>query len=438
MRNYQEAMQYIEQLNTRGISLGLDRISVLLELLGNPQDAVPCVHVAGTNGKGSVCAFMDGAMQKAGLRIGRYISPTLYDYLERYQINGRYMSEQEFVDILSQVRKACEAMNKKNIELPTVFEVETAVAFLYFQQQQCDYVLLEVGMGGRLDSTNVISCPVVSIITPISMDHTAILGNTLSEIAGEKAGIIKNGSAVVLAPQEPEAMMVLLEQCDSNDIVPVIVDRMLLESKNWSLQGQSFSYKDWENVFIPLAGLYQQINAAVALEALHILQDNEPRLTDDVIYSGMAQIQWPGRFEPIHTKPLFIIDGAHNPAGAQMLADTLEQLLMDGEYAESKIWFLMGVFGDKDYLTIGHTMSKYSDTLVVFQPPGARGLATDTLSKAMRPYYTNIIIVRTAEDAVQYVLNTASVDDVIISFGSLSTIKLVQDAVNTWEVQQNA
>ena len=190
---YEEALNYINQLNSRGIALGLERITALLERLGNPQNHLRCIHVAGTNGKGSVCAFLDSALQKAGLRIGRYVSPTLYDYRERIQINGNWIEEQALAELMTTVKHACDRMTEEHQEHPTVFEVETAAAFLYFQQQNCDYVLLEVGMGGRLDSTNVIEKPVLSIITSISLDHTAMLGNSLEEIAAEKGGIIKTG-----------------------------------------------------------------------------------------------------------------------------------------------------------------------------------------------------------------------------------------------------
>ena len=210
--DYQEAMAYIEQLNKKGISLGLERMEALLQYLDNPQNDLRIIHVAGTNGKGSVCAFIESALQQAGLRIGRYISPSVYDYLERFQINGAYMDTQTFSILLSDVQVACAQMEQHGLELPTAFEVETAIAFLYFKQVKCDYVLLEVGMGGRLDSTNVITHPVLSVITSISMDHTGMLGNTLGEIAAEKAGIIKESCPLVLAWQKPEAMNVLLEK----------------------------------------------------------------------------------------------------------------------------------------------------------------------------------------------------------------------------------
>lgn len=437
--DYREAMQYIEQLNTRGIALGLERITALLNLLGNPQEDLRCIHVAGTNGKGSVCAFIDSALQRAGFRVGRYSSPTLYAYLERFQINGTYMQQEEFASILTQVRCACDEMARRNLEQPTVFEVETAAAFLYFRQQQCDYVLLEVGMGGRLDSTNVISHPVLSVITSISLDHTGMLGNTLAEIAQEKAGIIKEACPVVLAWQKPEAMNVLLEKCRACHTAPVIADTLQLYDTKWSFTGQVFSYKTWKNLSITLLGAYQLVNAIIALEALWVLQEREAKLTDDTILRGLACAKWPGRFEMILDAPLFIVDGAHNPAGAQSLADTIQHLKAESqENADREVWLLMAVFRDKEYETIGRIMSRCGTRLITFQPPGERGLESTVLAEAMKPYYTEIISKQTAEDAVAYVLQHAAPKDMIISFGSLSTIQAVQNAVKAWEVQRNA
>lgn len=433
---YEEAMEYIDQLNTKGIALGLERITALLNLLGNPQDDLQCIHVAGTNGKGSVCAFLDTTLQQAGLRVGRYSSPTLYRYLERFQINGVDMEPQTFAQLLTTVRCACEQMAAENQEMPTVFEVETAVAFLYFKQQQCDYVIVEVGMGGRLDSTNVLKKPLLSVITSISMDHTAMLGNTLAEIATEKAGIIKPGCDVVIAPQEQEAMDVLKAVCNQCEIVPTVVDANNILPGLWSLEEQQFSYGRWNDMHISLVGAYQQMNAAVALEVLQLLQKTEPTLTDNIIEEGLAQTKWSGRFEIIQKDPLFIVDGAHNPAGAQALADTVKQLLHHEALRNNKpkVWLLMGVFADKSYDAIGQCMCEYGDTLIVFQPPGERALPSEQLGEAMKPYYDTIIDAVTPEQAVAYVQANASVRDLIISFGSLSTIKAVQNAVNNKEV----
>ena len=435
--NYEEALIYINQLNKKGISLGLERMEQLLMLLGNPQESLRCIHVAGTNGKGSVCAFLDSALQRAGLQVGRYSSPTLYDYRERIQINGAYITEADLAALLTIVKQACEQMAQQGQETPTAFEVETALAFLYFQQQQCDYVLLEVGLGGRLDSTNVIQHPALSIITAISLDHTALLGDTLAAIAAEKGGIIKAGCPVVLSAQQPEALAVLQERCRICSVQPMKVDLSNLRDKQWSQQGQQFTYGRWENVSIGLLGDYQRVNAAVALEALQFLQQREPALTDTVIRQALAEARWPGRFEMILQHPLFIVDGAHNPAGAEALAQTLEQHFYD-KMNDKKIWLLMGVFADKNYRQIGQILSRCSDSIICFQPAEARGLDSAALAAAMEPYYTHIINAQTAAQAVQQVLAQAVPDDVIVSFGSLSTIKAVQDAVQQWEVQHGA
>ncbi len=432
--NYQEAMYYIEQLNTKGIALGLERITALLDLLGNPQEDLNIIHVAGTNGKGSVCAFIDSALQHAGLCVGRYISPVLYTYLERFQVNGCQIQENLFAQLLTDVRDACNQMDAQGMEMPTVFEVETAVAFLYFKQAKCDYVLLEVGMGGRLDSTNVITHPVLSIITSISMDHTGMLGNTLGEIAAEKAGIIKDACPVVLAWQKPEAMNVLLEKCKECHIAPIIADPLQQYDPEWNIYGQSFSYKDWVDVHIGLIGQYQQVNAIVAMEALWALQTREPLLSNAAIRQGLLNARWPGRFEVILDKPLFIVDGAHNPAGAQALVDTITHIPKE---TYTKCWLLMGVFADKEYNVIGQMMSDCSDTLICFKPPGERGLASAMLAETMQPYYNDIIIKENAAMAVKYVLEHASANDMIVSFGSLSTIKAVEDAISAWEEQHN-
>lgn len=428
--NYEESLAYINQLNSRGIALGLERMQALLKRLGDPQKQLRCIHVAGTNGKGSVCAFLDAALQQAGLQVGRYISPTLYEYRERIQINGNYIGEQAFARILTQVQQACAQMVQQGLEQPTVFEVETAVAFLYFQQEPCDYVLLEVGMGGRLDSTNVVEKPVLSVITAIGMDHTAMLGHTLAAIAGEKAGIIKPGCPVVLGPQQAEAMAVLQQCCADCGVVPVLTEPDQLQSLQWSTAGQQFHYRQWREIAIGLLGDYQCVNAAIALECLQVLQQWEPALTDTAIRKGLRQANWPGRFDLIHKQPLFFVDGAHNPAGAQALAETLQK-----HFAGRRIWLLMGVFRDKDYRQMAKIMRCCSDTICCFCPPTERGLEAEALAEAVQSYYRQVQAVDTAEQAVQMILQQAAVDDIIVSFGSLSTVKAVQDAVQQWEVQ---
>lgn len=428
--NYEEALQYINQLNSKGIALGLERIEALLERLGNPQKGQRFIHVAGTNGKGSVCAFLDSALREAGLRVGRYISPTLYDYRERIQINGQYISKQAVASLLTTIQQACVQMERQGLEPPTVFEVETALAFLYFAEQHCDYVLLEVGMGGRLDSTNVISQPVLSVITPISLDHTRMLGDHLAAIAAEKGGIVKPHCPAVLGPQQPEAQAVLTARCQQCGITPLQVDVNQIQKQQWSWQGQRFSYGRWSQLTIGLSGDYQRVNGAIAIEALQLLQKEEPALTDEAIQAGLAKARWPGRFEIIGQAPLFVVDGAHNPAGAQALAQTLQE-----HFAGKRIWLLLGVFRDKDYQQIGAILSGCSQTVFCFQPQHERGLEAELLAAAVAPYFQQVQVAESAEQAVQQVLQRADREDVVVSCGSLSTIGAVQRAVQQWEVQ---
>ncbi len=428
--NYEEALQYINQLNSKGIALGLERIEALLERLGNPQKGQRFIHVAGTNGKGSVCAFLDSALREAGLRVGRYISPTLYDYRERIQIDGQYISKQAVASLLTTIQQACVQMERQGLEPPTVFEVETALAFLYFAEQHCDYVLLEVGMGGRLDSTNVISQPVLSVITPISLDHTRMLGDHLAAIAAEKGGIVKPHCPAVLGPQQPEAQAVLTARCQQCGITPLQVDVNQIQKQQWSWQGQRFSYGRWSQLNIGLSGDYQRVNGAIAIEALQLLQKEEPALTDEAIQAGLAKARWPGRFEIIGQAPLFVVDGAHNPAGAQALAQTLQE-----HFSGKRIWLLLGVFRDKDYQQIGAILSGCSQTVFCFQPQHERGLEAELLAAAVAPYFQQVQVAESAEQAVQQVLQRADREDVVVSCGSLSTIGAVQRAVQQWEVQ---
>ena len=433
--NYEESLQYINQLNSRGISLGLERITALLEFLGNPQDTLRCIHVAGTNGKGSVCAFLDSVLQKAGLTVGRYISPTLYDYRERMQINGQWIAEDDLASVLTAVRAACDRMAEQNMELPTVFEVETAAAFLYFQQKQCDYVLLEVGMGGRLDSTNVIKKPALSVIASISLDHTAMLGDSLAAIAEEKGGIIKSGCPVVIGPQRQEAMDVLLKCCERCSVTPALTDANGVQRKEWSIEGQIFSYKNWPNTHISLLGDYQCSNAAIALEALQILQKEQPVLSPEVILEGLKEAKWPGRFEVIHKKPLVIVDGAHNPAGAEALAETLQH------FADRQIILLMAVFKDKQYTEIARLMSRCSDQICCFPTKEARGLDAAMLAEAVKPFYKHVRVADSAEDAIGQAFEQISGNDkendaIVVSFGTLSMIDDVHSAVKRRATQE--
>lgn len=419
---YRETMDWIQQIGKSGIILGLDRMEELLNRLGRPEQDLKMIHVAGTNGKGSVCTFIAAILEAAGYKVGRYISPTLYDYRERIQINGIYIEPEALAEGMSEIREICEAMAAEGMEAPTVFEVETALGFWYFKKNGCDFVVLETGMGGRLDSTNAAAHPILSVITSISMDHMAQLGNTLSEIAFEKAGILKPGTPAVIGPQKPEAMAVLLEQCREKNIIPEIGDwnRLTVKERRLSEARQIFDYKQYKNLTIHLGGTYQVENACIAIEAVEALKLENPMRT--AIIQGLSRAKWPGRFQCLSREPLIFIDGAHNADGAAALRESVEAY-----FPEQRKILIMGVFADKDYRAILEEMHSVSKTLISFTPENIRGLDSAELKNAAQPYFEQVIDAETAGNALDIAKKQAKSGDVIIIFGSLSTISTFCD-----------
>lgn len=419
---YRETMDWIQQIGKSGIILGLDRMEELLNRLGRPEQDLKMIHVAGTNGKGSVCTFIAAILEAAGYKVGRYISPTLYDYRERIQINGIYIEPEALAEGMSEIREICEAMAAEGMEAPTVFEVETALGFWYFKKNGCDFVVLETGMGGRLDSTNAAAHPILSVITSISMDHMAQLGNTLSEIAFEKAGILKPGTPAVIGPQKPEAMVVLLEQCREKHISPEVGDwnRLTVKERRLFEARQIFDYKQYKNLTIHLGGIYQVENACIAIEAVEALKLENPMRT--AIIQGLSRAKWPGRFQCLSREPLIFIDGAHNADGAAALRESVEAY-----FPEQRKILIMGVFADKDYRAILEEMHSVSKTLISFTPENIRGLDSAELKNAARPYFEQVIDAKTAGNALDIAKKQAKSGDVIIIFGSLSTISTFCD-----------
>ncbi len=414
---YQEAMDYIASLQQFGSVLGLARISCLLELLGNPQNDLRVIHIAGTNGKGSVGTFIASILQASDYQVGRYISPAVYDYRERIQINGQYIPEAALCRHLETLRTACSQMVQAGGEHPTVFELETALCFLYFQEAQCDFVVLEVGLGGRFDSTNVISKPLVSVITSISLDHTDILGDTLAKIAYEKAGILKEGCPAVLYPQAPSAMQVLRAVADELHVSLHMADFAQLFSLSDSLQGQCFDYKTLHALEIALLGQHQLRNAATAIETIWVLSQLGYSISDAAIRQGLSDAKWPGRFEVIAQSPLVVVDGAHNPDAAQQLADTIAR-----NFEKNQVVLVMGVFADKAYPQIVEIMSKVADTFITLAPQHVRALPSETLCALGRTQFPSVFDAKTASLALQTALQLVPADGVILAFGSLSTV----------------
>lgn len=423
--NYQEARAFIDRVSTRGSELGLTSMTNLMEKLGNPQDDLKMIHVAGTNGKGSVLAYLGAVLGQAGYSVGRYISPTLFSYRERIQISGEPISREDFARFTGQVKGAMDEMAEQGLGLPTVFEVETAVSFLYFKEKACDIVLLEVGMGGRLDATNIIKKPLLTILASISMDHMAFLGNTLGEIAWNKAGIFKPGVPAVSAHQKPEAEQVIQKEADRLGCGCRFVLPDQIYQAEYGLYEQCFSYKEFARVKIRLAGIHQIENAALALEAVLALRGQGLVIPDQAVYKGLETARWKGRFSVIHENPLVIIDGAHNPDAALRLRDAIEKY-----FKNRKKYYIFGVFSDKEYdkiIKITAPLAEYIFT--VETPDNPRALPAKELAEAVRKVNPAVKAADSIPDAVAVALAAAGQEDVILAFGSLSFLKDVEQAV---------
>jgi len=294
--NYKEARVYLDEVSKYGSVLGLESMRELLRRLGDPQNELKFIHISGTNGKGSVLAYLSTILSGAGYRTGRYISPTLFSYRERIQVDGEYIEKESLACHVTAIAAAAEDMQKAGLPSPTVFEIETALAFLYFKEKRCDIVTLEVGCGGLLDATNVITTTLMEVIASISMDHTDLLGDTLAKIAAQKAGIIKPDTMVVSAQQKSEAAQVIEDTCKEQHCTLQMVDESKISNVHYGAEGQTFSYKTWENVAISLAGSYQIKNAALALEGVEALRKLGYALSDQQVREGLLHTAWRGRF----------------------------------------------------------------------------------------------------------------------------------------------
>ena len=420
--NYQESKDYLTRLSAGGSVLGLTTMELLLNRLGNPQDELQFIHVAGTNGKGSVLAYLAEILKNQGYSVGRYISPVLFHYREKIQINGEYIGRDDFARITSKVAEVRSRMEEEGLPLPTVFEVETAISFLYFKEKKCDYVLLEVGMGGRTDATNIIKTPVATLIASVSMDHMQFLGNTLREIAWNKAGIFKEHVPAASAHQQIEAEEVIREEAKEKHTQCQFVEPEQIRVLKTSLTSQIFSYKEFENLEIHLMGAHQLENAALALEAVKLLREQGITISDTSVREGLKNTIWKGRFTIIHEDPYVVIDGAHNPDAAMRLRTAMETYFPD----QKKI-YIFGVFSDKEYdkiIEITAPLAEYIYT--VETPDNPRALPAEELAKEVAKVNAAVEPAMSIADAVKRSLNRAGKDDVIMVFGSLSFLKEVE------------
>lgn len=413
---YQQAAAYMEAVRRGGIVPGLDSIRRLTAELGNPQDDLRFIHIAGTNGKGSVLAFVSRILQCAGYRTGRYLSPVVFSELEKLQINSRPISKADFTRGIEGVREAAERLEAAGFPYPTPFEVETALAFWYFREKGCDIVVLETGMGGLWDATNIIRRPVAAVFTSISMDHAGMLGNTLAEIAEQKAGIIKNECYVISTEQKPDVMEMIEKTCEEKMAKLSVSYRANIKSVRYGIEKQQFSYKEYKNLDISLTGMYQIENAALAVEVIRAVQKQGFVVTERVLRKGLWETKWPGRFSVISKHPLFIIDGAHNADAAQKLKESVIFY-----FTNKKIITIMGILRDKEYEKIAKITAPLASQIITVAAPGnPRAFPAYELAGVVKKYNPNVTAADSLQEAVEMSYLLAKRDSVILAFGSLS------------------
>ena len=418
--NAQDAISYIHSFFWKGSIPGLSRTQELLRRMGNPEKKLKFVHIAGTNGKGSTAAMTASILQKAGYRVGLYTSPYIYRFNERIQVNGIQIPDEDVATVTEYVKQFAEAMEEK----PTEFELVTAIGFEYFARCSCDIVVLEVGMGGALDSTNVIDTPEVAVITNIGLDHTDYLGNTIEEIAETKAGIFKENGHAVVYRGTPGVEAVYEKVCAERNVSLKKADFETLVRKSHSLEGQVFNCGDRKDLFLPLLGDHQLHNASVVLSIADTLIEKGWNITEQHIRDGIRDVSWPGRFDIVSRDPLFIIDGGHNPQCIDALVVNVRDYLSD-----KKIIALTGVLADKDYGEMYRPMMPYIQEFVCITPPNPRKLEASELAIHLERVGAKATACESIAKGVQTAVEKAGKEGVVLCFGSLYTIGDIRNAL---------
>ncbi len=408
---YTEAIEYIHSICWTFTKPGLERISILCEKLGNPQNDLKFIHVAGTNGKGSFCSMLDSVLRHAGYKTGLFTSPYIKVFNERMQFCGENIADEELAQITEYVKPFADAMEDK----PTEFELITAIGFEFFKRKGCDIVILECGMGGRLDSTNIIPSSLLSVITGISLDHTAFLGDTVEKIAAEKAGIIKKNGTVLFGGNSESVEEVIKLKAAEINAEYHFADKTSLNIISSDLSGSIFDYKEYRSLSLPLLGLYQPQNAANVLCAVEILNSKGYMVTEKGVREGLLAARWPARFEIISRDPLVIFDGAHNPEGIETAVESIKRY-----FGKRKVAVLTGVMKDKDYNYIAGKFSEIADRAFTLTPDNPRALPADEYAKVLE----SVGICATAHESVPSALTDAmnfakDTDTPLVCLGSL-------------------
>lgn len=427
--NYQEALAYINDKDKYGSRLGLESIGRLLELLGNPQKGLNYIHVAGTNGKGSTSSYLAHCLQSAKYKVGLYTSPYLERFNERIQINGMDIPDDDLARITELVKQKANQMVEEGLDHPTTFEIVTAIAFIFYKEQEVDYVVLEVGLGGRFDSTNIIDTSLASVITTLDYDHVEVLGDTLGEIAYQKAGIIKKNGIVISYPQEKEALNVLNNVCHDMNAEFYLdpVENIIIKNQTEFGSVFDFKFKDYlfKDIRISMLGEYQAFNATLAIVTLVVLREKGLlEITNEQIYEGLFATRWKGRFEVIKRKPTFLIDGAHNLQGIAHLVKTLKL------FKYNKLVLGVGILKDKDYVKMVELLSPLVDKVVVTEVNMPRKLDAGILAKEFKKFVPEVYVEKDIKNAINKAVELANEDDLIVFGGSLYLIGEIRTLVN--------
>ena len=410
---YNEALEYIHGISWTFCKPGLERTMELCQKIGNPEKKLKFIHVAGTNGKGSFSSMTASVLQAAGYKVGLYTSPYICRFNERMRVNGEDIPDEVLAEITEYIKPIADRMSDK----PTEFELITAIAFEYFKRESCDVVVLECGMGGRLDSTNVIKNPYLSVITGISLDHTAFLGDTIEKIAKEKAGIIKEGTPLLFGGENDEAKRVISEVAHKQGSDIYFTDYSRLKIKEATLSGSVFDYKSLQNVKISLLGLYQPRNASLVIDAIEILRKRGLSISYEALRAGLLSARWKARFEVIGNNPTVIFDGAHNPEGITSAVESIKHY-----FGDKKLVLISGVLRDKDYRLIARSMAEVISHAYTITPDNPRALLAEDFAAVLQDEGVIAKGAKSISEALYLAKETArELDTAVCSLGSLYT-----------------
>ena len=430
MRKHTKIQKMLKKAAEAGCVPGLESMAALMDEFSNIQDTIQIVHIAGTNGKGSTSVMIQQIAKEAGYSVGRYSSPAVFQEEEKYQIDGKCISKEEYFSLLEEIQIACERMEKKGNGFPTLFEIETAAAFLWFYHQKCDLVVIETGMGGLLDATNIIRKPLCSVITSVSKDHMGFLGESLEEIAKHKAGIIKEGCPIITICQEFKTMKIIKEACEKAHGKFFLADTDKITKVRQEEEKLCFSYDRFSQVKLSMLGGYQPENAVCAIETIEVLKKKGFIITDENILKGLETAYLPGRFEMISRNPIVVIDGAHNEDAAKKMRKTLEL-----GFTNKKIIYIIGILADKEYEKIVKTTVPLAEKVFTITPNNPRALSGEKLCETVKKYHKDSEFCQSIQLALEKAVSCCKnqKDSMILVFGTLSCLREVKkEVLNLW------